>query len=102
MLQASASIQGPLSISCSQGSFWPTVKIYGFAPANACPILLLFHHFGVSAVRTTTFRLLASRNRLFPNRHHVIVAPLRSVMNSRRSKDPIENGHRDDVVDKRA
>jgi hypothetical protein len=62
MLPASASIQGPLSVGCPHGSFRLTFKIYERALVIACPILLLFaHHCGISAERSATFRLLASR-----------------------------------------
>jgi hypothetical protein len=62
MLPASASIQGPLSVGCPHGSFRLTLKIYERALVIACPILLLFaHHCGISAERSATFRLLASR-----------------------------------------
>ena len=62
MLPASASIQGPLSIGFPHGSFRSTFRIYERALVIACPILLLFaHHCVISAERSPTFRLLASR-----------------------------------------
>jgi len=63
MLPASASIQGPLSISFPHGSFRSTFKIYEHALVIACPILLLLHiiaAFRPNAVRRSDYSQAAS------------------------------------------
>jgi hypothetical protein len=62
MLPASGLIQDPLSIGCPHVSLRSTFRIYERALVIACPILRLFaHHCGISAERSATFQLLASR-----------------------------------------